>query len=393
MPQDRPVSPFLLILILWGAGLGASMQFAKVTVSFPALQEIYEGSDTALGLLLSSISVLGVLLGLVAGLLVASYGFRRMLMWALFLGATLSAVQTLLPELKVFLLTRLLEGLSHLAIVVAAPTLMALVAPANWRNLAMTLWSAFFGVGYALTAAIGPVLINSFGSAALFGAHAIYLLIFAILVMLFLPKGAAQRETFPKLTDLLRRHWKAYSSPYEFAPAAGWLFYTCTFVSVMTVVPPMLTEFERAVLVPFMPIASIVSSFTLNAMLLRYLPAIVVVQIGLIGALAFAMTGLWLPLSGWMFIGMFAFMGLVQSASFASIPQLNPSAKSQALANGAMSQMGNLGNLVGTPLMFALLSGFGVTSIYVMLIGCYGAAFVAHLWLAHLRRTRGRVTA
>jgi hypothetical protein len=42
--------------------------------------------------------------------------------------------------------------------------------------------------------------------------------------------------------------------------------------------------------------------------------------------------------------------------------------------------------LIGTPLMFALFNVFGVTAIYVMLICCYGAALVAHGWLAHLRR-------
>ncbi len=379
-------SPVLLILILWGAGLGASMQFAKVAVSFPALQTIYAGSDSALGLMLSSISLLGVFLGLLAGFMVASYGFRRMLLWALLLGAALSAGQSALPDLPIFLVSRLAEGASHLAIVVAAPTLMAVLAPEKWRDLAMTLWSAFFGVGFAITAALGPMLIARFGAGALFAAHAGYMLIMAGFVALYLPKGSAAREPFPKFKNLLKRHWAAYSSPYEFAPGAGWLFYTCTFVAIMTVVPPLLTDFERAVVVPMLPIASIVSSFTLNALLLRYLPAVQVVLIGLGAAMLFSLTGLVLPLNGWLLLCLFAAMGLVQSASFACIPQLNPSASSQALANGAMSQMGNLGNLIGTPLMFALLTSFGTSSIYLMLIGCFGAALAAHLWLAHLRR-------
>ncbi|WP_421749420.1 MFS transporter [Cognatishimia sp.] len=383
--QDKTSSAILLILILFGAGLGASMQFAKVTVGFGILKSTYAGSDTVLGLLLSSISLLGVILGLVAGLLVASYGFRRMLLWALFGGALFSAVQAFLPPVGLFMVSRILEGVSHLGIVVAAPTLMALLAPANWRFLAMTLWSAFFGVGFAITTAVGPHIIEAYGAFGLFFGHAAYMVLMALLVALYLPKGAAKREAFPNFPDLLRRHWTAYSSPYEFAPGAGWLFYTCTFVSIMTVVPPLLNEFERNVLVPLMPIASIVSSFTLNAFLLRYLSAIRVIQIGLIGAVLFSLSGFWMPLSGWLFIGVFASMGLVQSASFASIPQLNPTATSQALANGAMSQMGNLGNLIGTPLMFALFTSFGVNSIYLMLVVCYGAAFVAHVWLARLR--------
>lgn len=368
------------------------MQFAKITVGFGALQATYDGSDTALGLLLSSISLLGVILGLVAGLLVASYGFRRMLLWALFGGAAIAALQASLPPVSFFMATRILEGLSHLGIVVAAPTLMALLAPANWRFLAMTLWSAFFGVGFAITAAVGPYIIEVFGADGLFISHAAYMALMGVLVAIYLPKGAVKREPFPRLPDLMRRHWAAYSSPYEFAPGAGWLFYTCTFVSIMTVVPPLLNDFERTVLVPLMPLASIASSFTLSALLLRYLTAVRVIQIGLIGAAFFSLSGFWMPLSGWMFIGVFASMGLVQSASFASIPQLNPSATSQALANGAMSQMGNMGNLIGTPLMFALLTSFGIYSIYLMLVVCFIAALVAHIWLAHLRNRHETLT-
>jgi len=386
-PKADP-SPIFLTLILWMTGLGASMQFAKVTVSFDALQTVYVGSEALLGWVLSAISVLGVLLGLVAGLLVASYGFRRMLLWALLLGAALSALQACLPSMSVFLLSRVAEGASHLAIVVAAPTLMALLAPDRWRYLAMTLWSAFFGVGFALTSTFGPALIAQFGPSALFVAHAGYMLVMAMFIARYLPKGAVAREAFPNLRHVLRRHWAAYSSPYEFAPGAGWLFYTCTFVAMMTVVPPLLGDFERTVLVPFLPIAGIISSFTLSAVMLRYMSGVQVVLIGFLLALISSLAGLILPLNGWVLLCLFAAMGLIQSASFACIPQLNSSATSQALANGAMSQMGNLGNLIGTPLMFALLTSFGVSSIYVMLIGCYGGAIAAHLWLGHMRSRR-----
>lgn len=381
------MSPIFLILLLWSAGLGAAIQFAKVTVSFPVLQSLYEGSDAALGFMLSLISFLGVILGLIAGLLVASYGFRRILIWALFLGSALSAFQASLPGIDVFLGTRLIEGLSHLGIVVAAPTLMGVMTPQKWRNLAMTLWSAFFAVGYAITAAIGPGLIAAFGPNALFVAHALYMAVVGVAVILLLPAGTSERPRFPKMRDLLKRHWQAYRSPRQFAPGAGWLFYTCTFVSVMTVVPPLLSGFEQTVLVPLLPLAGIATSFTISTILLRYISAVQVVMLGFGSAALFAISGFVWPLSGWMLLGLFAAMGLIQSASFAMVPQLNSEATSQALANGVMSQMGNLGNLIGTPIMFALLTSLGTYSIYGMLLFCFGSAVAVHAWLA-VRRSR-----
>ncbi len=379
-------SPLLRIAVLWIAGLGASMQFAKITVSFPTLQQIYPGSDATLGLLLSSISVLGVLLGLVAGQMVASFGFRRMLVWALVGGGILSGFQSLLPDLGWFMASRVIEGVSHLSIVVAAPTLMALLTPEKWRFLSMTLWSAFFGVGYALTTAFGPWLIDTFGAGAVFATHAIYMLLMSVLVALFLPKGATERPPFPGFVALMKRHVAAYSSPREFAPGAGWLFYTCTFVSLMTVLPLLLEGFDRDVLIPMLPIASILSSFTISALLLRSYAAVTVVQIGLAASLVISAAALILPLNGWLFVALFVALGLVQSGSFAAVPQLNTEPASQALSNGAMAQMGNLGNLVGTPLMFALLTSLGTTSVYLMLMVCFGGAIAAHGWLAHLRR-------
>jgi nitrate/nitrite transporter NarK len=110
-------------------------------------------------------------------------------------------------------------------------------------------------------------------------------------------------------------------------------------------------------------------------------------MLGFGSAALVAISGFVWPLSGWMLLGLFAAMGLIQSASFAMVPQLNTEATSQALANGVMSQMGNLGNLIGTPIMFALLTSLGTYSIYGMLLFCFGSAVAVHAWLA-LRRSR-----
>ena len=68
---------------------------------------------------------LGILLGAVAGLYVAAFGYRRTLVWALWAGAAMSAVQALYLPFGLFLASRVVEGLSHLGIVVAGPVLIA----------------------------------------------------------------------------------------------------------------------------------------------------------------------------------------------------------------------------------------------------------------------------
>ena len=49
----------------------------------------------------------------------------------------------------IMMATRVLEGFSHLAIVVVGPTAIAAAAPLRHQGLAMSLWSSFFGLTYA----------------------------------------------------------------------------------------------------------------------------------------------------------------------------------------------------------------------------------------------------
>jgi len=78
-------------------------------------------------------------------------------------------------------------------------------------------------------------------------------------------------------------------------------------------------------------------------------------------------------------------MGLVQGASFAAVPQLNGTPAHQAQANGAMAQMGNLGNTLGTPVMALVLGGLGYAALPVVAGAAFICGAVVHVVLA-LRR-------
>ena len=139
---------FALVFALWGAGLGAAAQYGKVSVIFDMLPGIYPQAGAALGFAVSLVGFVGILLGVVAGLVVARLRYRRALLTALWAGAAISLFQALLPALPLFMLSRVAEGASHLAIVVAAPTLIAQISADKDRGLTLTLWGTFFGVAF-----------------------------------------------------------------------------------------------------------------------------------------------------------------------------------------------------------------------------------------------------
>jgi len=381
------VKGFGLIAALWGAGLGAAAQYGKISVTYDLFGATYPDAGAALGWIVSLVGFVGIVFGVIAGLLVARIRYRRALLSALWLGAGMSALQFFMPPLPWFLALRGIEGLSHLAIVVAAPTLIAQLAPPERRSFALTLWGTFFGVAFAVLAWGGRPLAITYGLPALLLVHAVYMAGFALFLSARLRALPPEGDPPPlSLRGLIRDHATIYRSPYIAAPAAGWLFYTFCFVATLTVLPPFIAPEWRALVMGAMPLISIASSMTLGVWLLALVPAVGVVLLGFAGC---AISMAWLgavpgdPAACFTFAG---FMGLIQGASFAAVPQLNAAPAQQAQANGAMAQMGNLGNTLGTPVMAAAL----VTTGYVALPMLVGLACLmglcTHIWFQFLRR-------
>jgi DHA1 family inner membrane transport protein len=382
-------SPVFLVLTLWAAGLGAAAQFAKIVVIFPELQAHYGQTGAASGYLVSLISFVGMALGMVAGVIAIQIGLRRLLLIGLALGAGISAWQATLPGFEPLLLSRFIEGLSHLAIVVSAPTLIAQIAPARHQGTALTLWGTFFGVAFAFVALCAPPLIAAFGLGGLAGAHSVYMAGIALVLVGTLPvQDRRNAPAWPSLSDIARRHVTVYASPFIAAPALGWLFYTLTFVSLLAILPPLVEPSQRSMVTASMPLASIFSSITLGSWLLGRISAVTVILLGFVLATGLALALIAFGVSAWLAIALFACLGLVQGASFAAVPQLNPGLPERALANGGLAQMGNLGNGIGTPIALAILSLGGDLGLPVFLATSYTAAIATHLYLARLRKKR-----
>lgn len=378
---------FGVILGLWAAGLGAAAQFGKVAVTFPMLGEVYGGAGAALGFAVSLVGFVGILFGVTAGLIVARFGPRRSLIAALGLGALMSAFQATLPALPLFLASRLAEGASHLAIVVAAPTLIAQLSQPRHRGLTLSLWSTFFGVAFAILTWAGLPLVAAWGVGALYAAHAAYMAGMAVLVGWLLPRDVIGpgRRGF-SLPGLLAEHIRIYASPWLNAAALGWVFYAGAFVAILTVMPPFLPEGVRAGVIGLMPLAGIATSMTLGVWLLRRVPAVKVAIAGF-GLSLLAGIALWAaPSQPWAYIALAAALGLVQGASFAAIPQLNPQPESQAQANGALAQMGNVGTTCGTPMLVALTGVGGIHGFLLFVLVLFLGGVAVHLLSARARR-------
>lgn len=380
----------LTVLALWAAGLGAAAQFGKISVLYEVLGAAYaDYAGVGIGVMVSIVGMVGLVFGTTAGLLVARIGPRRAILGALLLGAGVSMVQALFPPYPVMMLTRVLEGVSHLAIVVVGPTAIAGVTSARHQGLAMTLWSSFFGVTYAALAGFAPALVAAQGPGALFLLHGGWMLGCAAVLWRLLPRDPAH-EVQAGQGGILAQHVAIYASPYLAAPAMGFVCYTVTYVAVLTLLPAQVAAGWGGFVAVAMPLVSIAVSLTLGVWLLSRMQAFRLVQAGFAVAVV-AAVGLWAVWgqgageAGFALL-LAAALGVVQGASFASLAQINPLPEDRARAAGAIAQLGNLGTTTGTPLLAMILAKGGATGMTLFLAGFSALGIAIHAVQARRRR-------
>ena len=385
---DQSKTNWPLVWLLWAAGIGAAAQYGKISVIFDQLPRVYPDAGASLGFAVSLVGFLGILLGVVAGVLVARIGYRRALIWALCLGSLMSFLQSSFPPLPLFLATRVIEGGAHLAIVVAAPTLISQITLPKHHGFALTLWGTFFGVAFAVLAWAGLPFAAACGLQALMLAHAIYMALMAGALWYFLSVRQIVPTSALNVSDLVAAHICLYRSPSIGAPALGWLFYTISFVAVLTVLPPFISPVWRLFVIGAIPLMSIVFSLTVGVYLLRFFPAVGVIFLGFVLCTVCALGLVAMPGAPIVALALGASLGLVQGASFAAVPELNTRIEDRALANGGLAQMGNLGNTIGTPLMVGTLGHFGYFGMMVALCVTFLGGACIHFLLYKRRMSK-----
>lgn len=380
-----------LIAALWCAGLTAAAQFAKVGVIFDLLRPVWPGAGVWLGLVVSVVGFVGIVFGTSAGIAVARIGPRRMILTALVAGALLSLVESQMPPLPVMIALRILEGMSHLAMVVAAPVLIAASARPADQPAAMTLWSTFFAVAFSLMAWLGRPLVIAYGPSALFVVHAAAMALASVILWRMIPDLPRPEADEVERRGVIAEHLRIYGSPRIAAPALGFVFYTLMFVAFLTLLPDMIAPRWHYLTATVMPLASIAVSLSLGVALTRAKGAVTTVQVGL--AAAAVALALFAQSGGQGLLALVAVMaisgglGLVQGGSFAAISELNEGGTERAEAAGAIAQLGNVGTTLGTPVLLRMTDLWGLPAVlWFGLPLCLGG-IAMHAWLRRRRAT------
>ncbi len=341
-----------LVVLIFVVGLLAAAQFGKIALTLPEMAEAFGRPLTQIAPLVSLVGVMGLVLGAMAGGLAAGFGPGRTFLAGLVLSGVASLVQATMPGFWFFAAMRVIEGLAHLALVVAGPPLMAAAASDRDRPLVMGLWAAFFGASLAISAQIFPVILAAGGLPLLFGLNGAALLVLAVPLWGMVPR--IPRSPVP--LNPWATHRAIYSRLRTVAPGLGFFPYTFLFIALIAVLPDAL---GRPGLATTLPLITLATTLAGGALCHRFAPH-TVAAMGFAGT-AFGMLGALASVPFAVELG-FAAMGLIPGASFAAIPALNSDAGDRTRATGAIAQLGNFGTVTGTP-VFAALWVFGGPSM------------------------------
>ena len=350
------------IVTLWLCGVLAAMQFSKVSFAFQALQAAYGATPAAMGWILSSVGMVGLVFGVTVGLVAPAIGYRRLLLAGMGLGALLALLQSLAPPFPLLWLTRLFEGVSQLAVVVAAPTLVMQHSAPRHRSIAMGLWSTFVGVAFALTAAGGGWMLAQFQLRGLLFGHALGMALMCVAVLWMVPKDGVRTQPWPSLAALPQLHARIYSQWATALPGCCFFFYTVTAIALLTFIPQYAGP-DRRWLAVVLPLVSIAGTFSAGWLAQAMLRPSTLVRVAFAGVAAAALAlgaCLWQGLAiAPVALVLMYLMGLAGGASFALIPYLSDAPPVQARATGAVAQMGNLGSTLGSPVFAYAIVGLG----------------------------------
>jgi MFS transporter, DHA1 family, inner membrane transport protein len=392
------------IALLYLAGTLAACQYAKIPHILPGLLMQTPMSGMQQAIALSLIGVAGVIAGSFAGAAVMALGLRRSLVAGLLLGLVGALLPLAVASYKLILLARLIESISHMAIVVTVPTLMLALCRPDHRPRLMALWSAYFTVTFIVVALLAPKILSLAGWQGMAGLHALMLLLLG-LAMLRLPSQESTSDTSVELRAgplSLAALWHAQvrllGQRRLLVIPATFFGYTLLFVALVSALPRELGQAgisqAHALAQPAwvwamaLPGAALVGTGLSMLALRQGMPAFQLVSISAAG-LVLAACGLAFLTQGGLFMSLtalaaFVLLGLLPAGVVGSIPSLFPPDEPDiALVNGGLVQFGNLGNFVGSPILAALLMHFGWFGFSAYL---FAGALIVTVGLFFLRR-------
>lgn len=388
-------SRLFALAAIYCAGVGAAAQISKLVPVLSTVGAWYGVDLPSAALLVTAIGVCGCAFGMVVGDLVSRAGLARALAGAVALAVASGLALPLAPSLGAAAAIRVIESLTHLVIVTAAPGLMTRLVPPERRAAILAIWGSFFGIAFVGSQSLAAAGLAAAAPVAFLQGHVLLFIPF-LLAQHLAPLRATLREEracgrwgvrVPSLAALLPSRLDA-----GMLASLAFAFHSGSTTALLTLVPVeaqsrfSLAPPDAAALAAGLPVVWLVATLLASVVLsrTRSVPMTVagcILVVASLAALA-ADPSLAVVTLSLAFVG----YGCIQAAVFARIGELARDPADVARLSGSYTQLGNIGILVCAPLVAAIMPILGALAL--PLCAAAGAVGILGLCLASARAAR-----
>ena len=351
------------IWAVFAGGLVAGAYMTKVPPALPQLRAELGLSLVESTFIVTTFNVLGMLVGVLAGMLSDRFGRKRLALAGLVFMAAGGAIGAMVQGFTPLLVSRFVEGVGFILFAVPAPALMSTMsANARDRAKALGLWSAYMPTGGTIALLAAPLLIAAWSWRALWLALAVAAALAAVLFARTVPATEKAQVSSMRLVV------ESLAQPGNVAMALLFAFYVSQWTSIMVWLPTFLSEHgastaSAAIATALMVLVNAPGNLAGGWLLSRRVPrgtlvicASAIAALCEIGMLSSALPG------GVRYALVLVFSlcsGVIPASIFSGLPDHARSPQHIATGNGMVLQFSNLGQFFGPLAIAWIASRFG----------------------------------
>jgi MFS family permease len=333
----------------------------KAHIALPDLEANLAHGLTGVSWIISALSLMAVLFAVPTGVLASKIGTKRAVVVGLIVLGLSSFAGSFSRNESELLLSRVGEGIGFLAVIVSAPSVIAVIAHHKDHLLAFGAWGAYVPSGVALGTLLGPYAMLSHGWRSLWLWSSLALFLFAILIQ-FLTAEPASGDR-PN-SHSLAGSFQVYGNRTIFLLAGIFGFYTLQHLGIMSLFPSYLWKVlgaspSQAGLLNSLAMASNIAGNVAAGFLLRRVVKIsTLIPTVLLLVFCSALLMFESHTIATAFVGAFAFCavgGAVPGTVLAVLPSYTRSERELPPGNGLLVQGSNAGIMIG-PVLVSLLA-------------------------------------
>ncbi len=356
--------------VILSAGIMAAFHVGKLAPAIPVLQSDLGISLVEAGLLLSLVQLVGMSSGLVWGFSIGRIGLRRAVLLGLGILALSSFISGFFSTSTPLLVSRAIEGMGFVLVVLSGPGLMRALVPAERLNISIGWWGAFMGFGAGGAMLLGPFILEHLHWSYWWWISALFTLLALGWVKQAIPASVDSEARSEMQHGLIAHLYESLSQvlrkPAPWLLAVMFAAYSGQWLAVIGFLPTIYNDAGLSGLVVAMLTALVAiinaAGNVLGGRLLHlgWQPERLIM-------LVFALMGLmtWITFSalfagqvGWQFAAVLIFSaagGIIPAILFALAVQRTPRSDLVPVTIGWVQQMSAFGQL-STPPLFALVA-------------------------------------